>query len=104
MRKEEAEDAPNVVMGTFSLLTQSVDILFDSGATHSVISVKLVKTLGLHPARQSSLPTVMLPDGKTVSCEALYKGCPIKMYECDFPTELYKFELIDFGVIVGMDW
>jgi len=32
MRKEEAEDSPNVVTGTFSLLTQSVDILFDSGA------------------------------------------------------------------------
>jgi len=51
MWKEEAEDAPIVVMGIFSLLTDSVDILFDSGATHSFISVKLVETLGLHPTR-----------------------------------------------------
>ena len=45
MRKEEAEDAPNVVTDTFSLLTQLVDVLFDSAATHSFISVRLVKTL-----------------------------------------------------------
>ena len=66
MWKEEADDAPNVVTGTFSLLTQLVDILFDLGATHSFISIKLVGTLGLHSTRQSSLLSVMLPDGKTV--------------------------------------
>ena len=104
MWKEEAEDAPIVVMGIFSLLTDSVDILFDSGATHSFISVKLVETLGLHPTRKSLLLSVMLPNGKTVSCEELYEGCPIKMCECEFPTDLYKFELTYFGVILGMDW
>jgi len=71
---------------------------------HSFISVKLVETLGLHPTRQPSLLSVMLPDGKTVLCEELYEGFLIKMYECEFPTDLYKFELIDFGVILGMDW
>jgi len=45
MRNEEAEDAHNVVTGIFSLLTQPVDVLFDSGATHSFISVRLVETL-----------------------------------------------------------
>jgi len=78
MRKEEAEDAPNVVTSIFSLLTQLVNIIFDSGATHSFISVKLDEILGLHPTRQSSLLFVMLPDGKTVSCEELYERFLIK--------------------------
>jgi len=47
--KKEVEDAPNVVTGTFSLQTQQIDILFDSGATHSFIFAKLVETLGLVP-------------------------------------------------------
>jgi len=63
MRKAEAEDAPNVVTGTFPLLTQLVDVLFDSGATHSFISVRLVEALGLTPTRRSSLLSVTLPDG-----------------------------------------
>jgi len=104
MRKEEAEDAPNVVTGTFSLLTQLVDVLFDSGATHSFIYVRLVETLGLTPTRRSSLLSMTLPDGKTVSCEELYEGCPLRMNECEFLTDLYKFELTNFGVILGMDW
>jgi len=46
MRKEEAKDASNVMIGTFSIQAQQMDILFDLGATHSFISVKLVETLG----------------------------------------------------------
>jgi len=102
--REEAKDAPNVMMGTFSLLTQSVDILFDSGATHSFISVKQVQILGLNPTQKSSLLFVILPDGITVTCEELYEVCPIKIYECEFLEDLYKFKLTDFGVFLGMDW
>ena len=45
-----------------------------------------------------------LPDGKTVPCEELYEGSPLRMYECEFLADLYKFELTDFGVMLGMDW
>jgi len=80
-----------------------VDVLFDSGATHSFISVKLVETLGLNPMQKCSLLSVVLPGGKAVSCE-LYEGCHIKMHESEFPTDLYKFELTNLGVILGMDY
>ena len=46
----------------------------------------------------------MLPNGKIVSCEELYEGHPVKMYECEFPANLCKFELTDFGIILEMDW
>ena len=103
MRKEEAKDAPNVVTGTFPLLTQLVDVLFDSGAMHSFISIRLVEMLGLTPTHKSSSLCVTLPNGKTASYKVLYKGCPLRMYECELLTDLYKFELNDFGVILGMD-
>jgi len=104
MQKEEAKDAPNVVTGTFSLLTQPVDTLFYSGATHSFISTKLVEILRLIPTRKSPLLSKTLPDGKTVTCQELYKGCPIRMCECEFLADLYRFELTDFGIILGMKW
>jgi len=28
----------------------------------------------------------------------------VKMHEFEFPADLYKFELTDFGIILGMDW
>jgi len=64
IRKKEAKNAPNVVAGTFSFLTQPVEVLFDSGATHSFISAKLVKILKLNPTQKSSMLSVMRPDGK----------------------------------------
>jgi len=104
MRKEEAEEAPNVVMCTFSILTQPVDALFYSGATHSFISVKLAESVGLIPTHKSSLLPVILPDGKTVTCEDLYEVFPLRKYEYEYLADLYGFELTDFGIILGMDW
>ena len=96
MRKEEAEDDLNVMTSTFSLLTQPVDVLFDLGATHSFISIRMVETLELIPTHKSSWPSVTLPDGKAVTCEELYEGCPIRIYECKFLADLYRFELTDY--------
>ena len=104
MHKEEAEDAPNVLTGTFSILTQPVDVLFDSGATHSFIFVKLVESLGLASTNKFSLLSLILPNGKTVMYEDLYKDCPLRMYEYEFMADLYGFDQTDFGVILGMDW
>ena len=59
MHKKEAGDAPNIVTGTVSIQAQLVDVLFDSGATHSFISVKLVETLGLVPTHKFSLLSVI---------------------------------------------
>ena len=55
MRKEEAEDAPNVVTGTFSIRAQPVDVLFDSSSMPYFISAKLVETLGLVSTHKPSL-------------------------------------------------
>jgi len=60
MRKEKAENASNVVIGTFSFVTQSVEDLFDTGTTHSFISAKLVEILKLNPTQKPSLLSVML--------------------------------------------
>ena len=92
------------MMDTFFLLTQLIDVLFDSGATYSFISARLVTMLGLTPTRKSLLLFVTLPDGKTVSCKELYEGCPLRMYECEFLADLYKLELTDFWITLEIDW
>ena len=37
-------------------------------------------------------------------CEELYENRPTRIYEYEFMADLYRFELTDFGVILGMDW
>ena len=71
------EDTPNVVASTFSMKTHPVEVLFDFGATHSFISTRLVEALGLASTSKHSLICISLPDGKAISCEEPFMGCPI---------------------------
>ena len=43
MRREEVEDAPKVVTSNCSIKTHPIEVFFDSSATRSFISAKLVK-------------------------------------------------------------
>jgi hypothetical protein len=44
---EEAQEAPDVVIGTFFVNYTSAVVLFDSGASHSFISTAYVKKRNL---------------------------------------------------------
>jgi len=64
MRKKEAEDAPNVVTGTFSVKIHPVKVFFNLGATYSFVSTKLVETLRLVQTSKDSLLPIAVSDGK----------------------------------------
>ena len=93
------EDTPKVVTGNFSTRTYHVDVLFNSGATHSFISSRLVETLWLAPTIRQSLLSIAHPDGKVVNCPDLYIDYPIQIHGHDFLANLYKFELTKFDII-----
>jgi hypothetical protein len=86
---EEAEEAPDVVIGMFFINDTSVVVLFDSGASHSFISVAYVEKHNLGgdmPARQL---------------------CPkvnLKIRGVDFVANLIVLESKGIDIIIGMDW
>ena len=82
MRKEEAEDAPNMVTDTFSIQAQLIDVLFDFGTMYSFILVKLVETLGLIPTHRRPLLSVTLPHGKIIKCDE-----PVSYTHLTLPTK-----------------
>jgi len=80
MHRGEAEDALTIVTGTLSIQAQLI---------------------GLVLTCRPPLLSIVLPDGKAVKCDELYEDCHIRIYEHEFLADLYKFELIDFGIILG---
>ena len=46
---------------------------------------------------------IALPNGKTGRDDELYTDCLIQIDGHEFLTDLYKFGLIDFNMILGMD-
>jgi hypothetical protein len=100
---EEAQEAPDVVIGTFSINNLSAVVLFDSGASHSFISAAYVEKHNLPMALLRSQMIVSSPGGDMPSRQL----CPkvnLKIRGVDFVANLIVLESKGIDIILGMDW
>jgi hypothetical protein len=71
-------EGSSVLMGTLSINDIPVNILFDSGATHSFISDNLLGKLGLMGSHTKSAYKIVKPGGN-ISSHTLAFGVPLKL-------------------------
>jgi hypothetical protein len=93
----------SVLTGTFSIKDTPVKILFDSEATHSFISEKLLGKLGLMGSHTNLAYKIITPGGK-ISSSTLIRGVRLGLGSKIFPTNLIAISLEGIDVILGMDW
>nr|CAD40073.1 OSJNBa0085C10.26 [Oryza sativa Japonica Group] len=100
---EEAQAAPEVVLGTFPVNSVPSTVLFDSGATHSFISKKFV---GMHGLRKEELSTPMRvhTPGNSSTSVSYSPSMLIEIQRSPFLANLILHESKDQDVILGMDW
>jgi hypothetical protein len=103
MTSDEAQQAPDVVLGMFLASSHPATILFDSGASHSFISSSFVA--------KHSLPIATMKHRMLVSSlggEMRTKNiCPtvsITIRGVDFPSNLILLDSKSIDIILGMDW
>jgi hypothetical protein len=100
---EEAQEAPNVVIGMFLINNTSAVVLFDSGVSHSFISAAYV---GKHNLPLALLTCQMIVSSLRGDIPAR-QLCPkvnLKIRGVDFVTNLIVWELKGIDVVLGMDW
>jgi hypothetical protein len=100
---EDAQEAPNVVIGTFSVNGISVVVLFDSRASHSFISAAYVEKHNLPIALLRCQMIVSSPGGDM----PVMQLCPkvnLKIRGVDFVANLIVLESKGIDIILGMDW
>ncbi|XP_073037913.1 uncharacterized protein [Primulina eburnea] len=102
--QEEADDANDVVAGTIFVNEMPAYVLFDSGATHSFISKRFTKKLGLTPELLVEPFRVATPTSKTIEILRVHRKCKICINEHLFQAELKQLNMVEFDVILGMDW
>ena len=100
---EEAQEAPDVVIGMFLFNDTSVVVLFDSGASHSFISATYVEKHNLPMALLRSQMIVSSPGGD-MPARQLCPKVNLKIRGVDFFTNLIVLESKGIDVIHGMDW
>jgi hypothetical protein len=100
---EQAQDAPVVVLGTFSVNSVQATVLFDSGASHSFITEQFVAK---HDIPMSSMKTHLLISSPKGEMRSTYI-CPqvnLKIRGIDFQADLIVLTSSGIDVILGMDW
>nr|CAH66284.1 OSIGBa0161P06.1 [Oryza sativa] len=99
----EAQNAPDVVLGTFPVNSIPATVLFDSGATHSFLSKSFASKHGMEVVSLGRPLLVNTPGNQVFSTQY----CPsvtIEIEEVPFPSSLILLESKDLDVILGMDW
>jgi hypothetical protein len=99
---EEAQEAPDVVLGMFFINTASVVVLFDSGSSYFFISAAYVEKHNLHVALLKYQMIVSSPGGDMPARQLCLK-VNLKIRGVDIVANLIVLELKGIDVILGMD-
>ncbi|XP_058189293.1 uncharacterized protein LOC131306879 [Rhododendron vialii] len=98
LQTEEQEQDPAVIQGI------CVQALFDSGASHSFISIACVTALALETEPLSTNVEVTSPLGGNVAVSLVCRGCELEVANLRRTCDLKVINMADFNVIPRMDW
>jgi hypothetical protein len=99
----EAEEAPNVVLGTFFVNSVPAKILFDSSASHSFVTETFMDKGNLKPSRMDRLMIVQIP-GSTTKTQLSCQNVPVELHGVHFQADFIILGTKGLDVVLGMDW
>ena len=93
-----------VIHGTFLLSRLCARILFDYGASHSFIATSCVREMGLEVETLEKSLYVSSPLGTRVSVDMICWSYELEIPEILLIVDLRVMDILEFDVILGMDW
>ena len=90
MKTVEDKDALDVIVDNFHIFETIVHALIDSGSTHSYVCTS-IPSLGSLPKSETGYDILVTnPLGHSVIVNRVYRDCPIRIREYEFPGDLIK--------------
>jgi hypothetical protein len=103
MTSDEAQQAPDVLLGMFLASLHPATILFDSGASHSFVSSSFLAKHSLPIATMKHTMLVSSPGGE-IRTKHICPAVSITIRGVDFPSNLILLDTKGIDIILGMDW
>ena len=100
MKAVEEKDAPDVIAGNFYIFETIVHALIDLGSTHSYICNTILSLGSLSKSKIDYDILVANPLGHSIIVNRVYRDCPIKIREYEFPGDLIELSFREFDVIL----
>ncbi|XP_027351230.1 uncharacterized protein LOC113862339 [Abrus precatorius] len=104
MSGAETSKSEELIRGKCIIKYRLLDVLFDSGATYSFISVDCMRCLELPLSELSCDVIVSTSMGKPVATSFVCLGCPVMVHGRSFSIDLICLPLSQLDIILGMDW
>ena len=104
MTQQDADAAPDVVIGIISILEHDAYTLVDLGATHSFASNPFLDHFQIETQPLEGRMRVFLPAGDPLLADRVVKDSRVLIEGQEFPVDLVALDMRDFDVVLGMDW
>ncbi|GKB33743.1 putative reverse transcriptase domain-containing protein, partial [Tanacetum coccineum] len=101
---DHAANAQGTVSRTLYMYYRDVFVLFDTGATHSVVSLAFSKHIKVPSTLLDYALSISTPMKYNVVIGHEYRGCPLRFDDKIRSANLIPLEMSDFDIILGMDW
>ena len=102
--RREQETSPDVVTGMLKVFCIDVYALLDPDATLSFVTPLVAKKFNILPDILNEPFMVSTSVGESVDAKIVYRNCPIIFPSNVTDVELVELDMVDFDVILGMDW
>nr|GFB79437.1 reverse transcriptase domain-containing protein [Tanacetum cinerariifolium] len=100
----QAAKTSGTITGILCIDDRTVFALFDTGATHSIISTTFSKKLNMTPTPLIERIIISTPMKNHTLIDHEYVNCPLRFDDRIRPANLLPIYMFDFDVILGMDW
>ncbi|GJZ44835.1 putative reverse transcriptase domain-containing protein, partial [Tanacetum coccineum] len=102
--RDQAAKTSGTITGILYIDDRIVFVLFDTGATHSIISTTFAKKLNMTPTPLIERVIISTPMKNHMLIDHEYVNCPLRFDDRIRPANLLPIHMFDFDVILGMDW
>ncbi|GJQ91651.1 retrotransposon protein, putative, ty3-gypsy subclass [Tanacetum coccineum] len=102
--RDQAAKTSGTITGILYIDDRTVFVLFDTGATHSIISTTFAKKLNMTPTPLIERIIISTPMKNHMLIDHEYVNCPLRFDDRIRPANLLPIHMFDFDVILGMDW
>ncbi|KAM0052559.1 putative transcription factor interactor and regulator CCHC(Zn) family [Helianthus debilis subsp. tardiflorus] len=100
----DAANTSGTVSGNLQLGDRNIYVLFDTGATHSVVSSPFTRYLKIAPTPLKYALSISTPMENSFLITHVNKDCSIRIESVMYNADLFPMHMCDFDVILGMDW
>ncbi|XP_062086383.1 uncharacterized protein LOC133792491 [Humulus lupulus] len=101
---EEAKASNTVVIGQIFIIDKLCKVLFDSGATHSFVSLEMIERLGRFSENLRMKFAMTLPSGEEMISSRWLQVILIMIENRELLGDLIELKIKDYDIILGMDW